>query len=207
MRTTTPLALAVLSLILLAASPGSILAQQAGIQVQQPGSQTPQAAAPQAAAQEPVQAGNPAVVNFTRVDPTFALGGALAPDVFPSLKQAGFKSVVNMRAANEAGVDVEAESAAARAAGLTYFWLPFPNAAPDAASVDGFLKAVVDPANQPMLLHCARGGRASMFWAIKRVMVDGWPLDKAMNELPELSKMVGAPLRAFAVEYLARHGK
>ena len=37
-----------------------------------------------------------------------------------------------------------------------------------------------------MMLHCASGGRASMFWAVKRVMIDGWTVDKAMSELPDL---------------------
>ena len=41
-----------------------------------------------------------------------------------------------------------------------------------------------------------------MFWAIKRVMLDGWPVDKAMGELPDLSKNVSAPLKAFTLDYL-----
>jgi protein tyrosine phosphatase (PTP) superfamily phosphohydrolase (DUF442 family) len=58
-----------------------------------------------------------------------------------------------------------------------------------------------------MLLHCTSGGRASMFWAIKRVMIDGWTVDRAMNELPDLAKNVGEPLRAFTLDYLKNHGK
>ena len=46
-----------------------------------------------------------------------------------------------------------------------------------------------------------------MFWAIKRVMVDGWPVDQAMAELPSLSQNVGEPLRAFVRDYLKQHGK
>lgn len=149
----------------------------------------------------------PGVRNFTRVDATFACGGALSATAAESLKQAGFKSILNLRAATEEGANVEAEAKAAQDAGLTYVWLPFVTASPDAAKVDKFLEAVVDPANQPMLIHCTSGGRASMFWAIKRVMVDGWPVEKAMGELPDLSKNVSAPLRNFTLDYLKQHGK
>ncbi len=173
---------------------------------------------PQSAAQAPVQQAVPAaqaavkselpgVRNYTRVDASFACGGALSADAMSSIKQAGFKSIVNLRAASEEGANVEAETKAAQDAGVTYIWLPFVTASPDTAKVDDFLKAAADPANQPMLIHCASGGRVSMFWAIKRVMLDGWPVDKAMGELPDLSKNVSAPLKAFTLDYLKQHGK
>jgi len=75
------------------------------------------------------------------------------------------------------------------------------------AMLDEFLKLVVQPENQPMMLHCASGGRASMFWAVKRVMIDGWPVEKAMNELPDLSKNVNPTSRALFLDYLKAHGK
>jgi uncharacterized protein (TIGR01244 family) len=147
------------------------------------------------------------VRNFTKVDSTIACGGALSADAFAALKQAGYKSIVNLRAASEQGANVEAEQKAAQDAGLTYIHLPFASTAPDASKLDEFLKAVAAPENQPMMLHCASGGRASMFWAVKRVMLDNWPVEKAMNELPDLTKNVGEALRTFTLDYLKSHGK
>ncbi len=149
----------------------------------------------------------PGIRNYTKVDATFACGGAPTLEAFAALKQAGYKSVVNLRAVSEAGANVEEEKRAATAAGLAYLHIPFVSAAPDPARVDEFLAAVVRPDYQPMLLHCASGGRASIFWAIKRVMVDGWSVDKALAELPDLVKNVQQPLRAFALDYLKSHGK
>ena len=170
-----------------------------------------QAAAPaptqQAAGQPAAKSEIPGVRNFTRVDAAFACGGALSSDAMTSIKDAGFKSIVNLRAATEEGANVEAETKAAQDAGVKYIWLPFVTAAPEAAKVDAFLAAAADPTNQPMLIHCTSGGRVSMFWAIKRVMIDGWPVEKAMTELPELSKNVSAPLKAFTLDYLKQHGK
>ena len=165
----------------------------------------------QAASSQAVQAPAKDVVagvrNFTKVDSTIACGGALSPEAFAALKEAGYRSIVNLRTASEQGASVEDEQKAAQEAGLKYIHLPFASTSPDAAKMDEFLKAVALPDNQPMLLHCASGGRASLFWAVKRVMIDGWPVDKAMNELPDLLKNVGQPLRAFMLEYLKSHGK
>jgi len=164
----------------------------------------------QAVAQAPAAQRQDAVAgvrNFTRVDATIACGGALSPEAFAAIRQAGFRSIVNLRTATEPGANVEVEARAAGNEGLTYIHLPFSSSSPDPGKVDEFLKAVVRSENQPMLLHCTSGGRASMFWAIKRVMIDGWTVDRAMNELPDLAKNVGEPLRAFTLDYLKNHGK
>jgi uncharacterized protein (TIGR01244 family) len=169
-----------------------------------------QAAAPQAQApqvQAPATDAVAGVRNFTRVDATMACGGAVTAGAYAALKQAGFASVVNLRDESEAGVDLDVDRKAAEDAGLKYFHLPFVASSPDAAKLDEFLKLVAAPQNQPMMLHCASGGRASMFWAVKRVMIDGWPADKAMNELPALSKNVPQPVRTFMLDYLKSHGK
>ena len=147
------------------------------------------------------------VRNFTRVDATIACGGALSPEGFAALKQAGFKSIVNLRPESEPGANVAEEQKAAETAGIRYIHVPFASATPDASKLDEFLKAFALPENQPMMLHCASGGRASMFWAVKRVMVDGWPVDKAMSELPDLAKNVTEPLRTFILDYFKSHGK
>lgn len=149
----------------------------------------------------------PGVRGFTKVDPTIACGGALTLEAFPALKQAGYKSVVNLRGGDEPGANVEEHRKAAAAAGLTYLHLPFTYAAPDPAQLDEFLKAVVRPENTPMMLHCASGNRVSVFWAVKRVMIDGWSLDKAMSELSALGMPFPPSLKPFMLDYLKAHGK
>ncbi len=149
----------------------------------------------------------PGVRNFTKVDSTIACGGALSPEAYAALKEAGYKSVVNARLATEPGVNIDEAKKAAESVGLVYIHLPFNNAAPDTAVLDEFLKAVVKPENLPMMLHCGSGTRVSMFWAVKRVMIDGWTTEKAMGELPDLSKNLSQTLRTFMLDYLKAHGK
>jgi uncharacterized protein (TIGR01244 family) len=178
----------------------------ASSQQQAPPAQPPagaKSAAPPAAA----SAGLHGVRNFTSIDSTFALGGSLAEGSLAALKEAGFVTVVNLRAASEEGANVEGEIDAAKRAGIRYVHLPFVAASPDATKLDEFLEIVSEPAAQPVLLHCTSGGRASMFWAIKRVLVDGWTFEKATAEVPERSQTWSDPLKAFGLEYLKTHGK
>jgi tyrosine-protein phosphatase SIW14 len=170
------------------------------------GQAAPAQAQPAAQAQAPAKDAVPGVRNFTKIDATFACGGALTPEAFAAVKQAGFVSVVNLRAANEQGVNIEADQKAAQDAGLKYYHLPFVVATPDSTKIDEFLKLVAAPANQPMLLHCASGGRASLFWAAKRVMIDGWTVEKAMNET-DLAKNANPAARTAVLDYLKAHGK
>ena len=49
----------------------------------------------------------------------------------PELKKMGFRSIINVRRASEAGADVEAEGVTAWSAGLRYVDLPFDSQSPD----------------------------------------------------------------------------
>src|SRR5881227_4477508 len=103
-----------------------------------------------AAAQTPVtKASVPGIVNFSKVETTVACAGATTPAALAEVKKMGYNSVINLRTAAEAGAEIEAEAAAAKAAGINYFHLPFNNAAPDPAVVDSFLKVITDKANEP----------------------------------------------------------
>ena len=171
-----------------------------------PGAQ--QAASPQAGQAQPSTSGAVAGVrNYTKVDSTIACGGALSPEAYAALKEAGYKSIVNVRLATEQGVNIDDARKAAESAGLVYIHLPFNSAAPDTAVLDEFLQVVVKPENLPMMLHCGSGTRVSMLWAVKRVMIDGWSVERAMSELPDLAKNINQPLRTFAMDYLKAHGK
>ena len=145
----------------------------------------------------------PGVQNFSRVDATIACGGATTPEAVTALKADGFTSIVNLRAAEEPGANVEAEAGAATKAGVQYFHLPFRAAAPDPRVVDRFLAVVSEPKNQPVFIHCATANRVAALWLIKRVRLDGWTIPKALEEATAIG-LTSEPLRQFALEYLAR---
>jgi uncharacterized protein (TIGR01244 family) len=115
----------------------------------------------------------------------------------------GFKSVVNLRLANEPGAQVEEEGAAVRAAGMKYVHLPFDRESPDPKLIDNFIAAVTAPANTPAYVHCAAGGRAAALWMIKRVKADGWSQERALKEADALG--LNDRFRPFALNYLRTH--
>ena len=137
--------------------------------------------------------------NLARLETTVACAGAITPDVVPEIGKMGFVSIINLRLASEAGADVEKEEAAARAAGLRYFHVPF-NGTPDPVAADQFLKAITSPGAEPAFIHCAGGNRAATMWLIKRLAVDRWDEDRAVAEAIALGQ-TSLPLRTFAIEF------
>src|SRR5688572_25875573 len=112
--------------------------------------------------------------NLSRLETTVACAGAVTPSSMVEIKKMGFKSVINLRQATEAGADIEGSTAAAKAAGLNYVHVPFNGSAPDTAAVDQFLKAIQEPGAEPAFIHCASANRAALMWFIKRAVVDKW---------------------------------
>ena len=146
------------------------------------------------------------VRNFTVVDGTTACAGATEPRAMAAIAARGYKAVINLRVATEAGAAIEASRAAAEAAGLTFIHLPLNAAAPDMAVADAFIKAVTDKAHQPVYIHCASGQRASALWLAKRMLVDKWSKDKALEEAHAIG-LTMAPLEQFALDSVKARSK
>ena len=150
----------------------------------------------------------PGITNFSRVDssagsggPMAGFGGATQPSAMAWLNDEGFATVINLRLATEAGVDVDASRAAAQAAGLKYIHLPFDAENPDSGLVDTFLAVLGDEANQPVYIHCNSATRAAALWMIKRVLEDDWEIDEARAEAEGIA-LKPEDAAAFATQYL-----
>src|SRR5262245_10983759 len=146
----------------------------------------------------------PGVTNFSKLETTIACAGATTPEAVPALKEMGYKSIINLRLATEAGANVEGEAAAAKAAGINYVHIPFNTTQPDPAVADAFVAAVTKPDNNPAFVHCASANRAAAMWMIKRMVVDKWDAEKAGAEAAQLG-LTNAALKTFAVEYATTH--
>jgi uncharacterized protein (TIGR01244 family) len=146
------------------------------------------------------------VMNYTKVDAVVACGGATETAALEGLKADGFKSVINLRLATEKGANVAENEAAAKALGLNYFHLPDSGAGPDPQIVDRFLSVVSDKANQPVFIHCASANRVGAVWLVKRVLQDGWAVDKATAEAKAIG-LSNPGLEKFALDYIASHQK
>ena len=124
----------------------------------------------------------PGITNYTKVDAVVACGGSTETSALEGLKNDGFKAVINLREASEAGANIEENAAKAKALGLNYIHIPFNGQSPQTKTVDDFLAAVSNKANQPVYIHCASANRVGGVWAIKRVVQDGWSREAALAE-------------------------
>jgi uncharacterized protein (TIGR01244 family) len=144
------------------------------------------------------------VVNLKRLETTIACAGETKAAAIPEIKKMGFASIINLRLANEDGADLDTEAAAAKAAGIPYYWLPFDGTKPDPAVADKFLDLITAKANDPAFIHCHSGNRAAAMWMIKRMVVDHWDADRAGQEATALGLTSGA-LKQFAIDYAQTH--
>ncbi|MEP7355459.1 MAG: sulfur transferase domain-containing protein [Acidobacteriota bacterium] len=158
-----------------------------------------------AAAQTPVKKSTvEGVTNFAQVETTVACAGAATPASLAGIKKMGFASVINLRLASEQGANIEAETAAAKAAGIRFVHIPFNGSMPDPAVADQFMKVITQKENQPAFIHCATGNRAAAMWMIKRALIDKWDTDRAAEEATQLG-MTSPALKKFAQDYIQTH--
>jgi uncharacterized protein (TIGR01244 family) len=146
----------------------------------------------------------PGITNFAQVETTVACAGAVTPESVAGIKKMGFASIINLRLASEQGANIEAEAAAAKAAGINFVHLPFNGSMPDPAVVDRFIETITKPGYEPAFIHCASGNRAAAMWLVKRVLVDKWDIDRASEEATQLG-LTSQPLKTFALDYIKTH--
>ena len=151
----------------------------------------------------------PGINNFWRVDATVSTGGTITARemAIPELKRRGIRSVINLAG----GPEAEAERAAVESAGLKYFLFAINPQTLDPAPVDQFLEASRNRANYPLFIHSGNGHRAAMAWMIRRVVVDGWTVERAGIEAATDGLINDNPMTPvwwkFAQDYLTSHAK
>ncbi|HZS05275.1 MAG TPA: protein tyrosine phosphatase family protein [Blastocatellia bacterium] len=154
-----------------------------------------------AAGQEDV----PPIRNFLRVNEQFCTGGQPRLEHLAKLKSEGVKAIINLRPPGEHRAAEEEEKA--RELGLRYFNIPVVFSDPKEEQVDEFLKITDDPANRPAFIHCAAAIRVGAFWMIRRVLRDGWDVEKAEEEARKIGLRENPFLNVFARKYIEKHQK
>ena len=148
----------------------------------------------------------PGIVNFSKVDAVVACGGATETAALEGLAKDGFKSVINLRLATENNANIDQNAAKAKELGLKYIHIPFNTQQLDPKVIDQFLASIADKTNQPAYVHCGSASRVGSVWLAKRVVQDGWTVEKATEEAKAIG-LRGEPLEKFALDYIATHKK
>jgi uncharacterized protein (TIGR01244 family) len=156
------------------------------------------------AAQQVTRENVTGVTNFARLETTVACAGAVKVEAVPEIKKMGFASIINLRQASEPGADIDAEAAAAKAAGIRFYHIPFNGQSPEPAVADKFLDAITSKGSEPAFIHCAGGNRAAAMWLVKRLAVDHWDANRATAEATALG-LTSPALKQFALDYAQAH--
>jgi len=145
------------------------------------------------------------IKNFLRINKEFCTGGQ--PDLghLSKLKADGVKTIINLRTPGEH--QSAEEEALAKELGLRYFNIPVVSNDPKDEQVTEFLKITDAPENRPAFIHCASARRVGLFWMIRRVLRDGWAIEKAEEEAKKIGLRESPHLNEFARGYIARHRK
>ena len=146
------------------------------------------------------------IVNFSKVDAVVACGGATETSALEGLAKDGFKSVINLRTATEQNANIEQNAARAKELGLKYIHIPFNTQQMDPTVIDQFLAAIANKSNQPAYVHCGSASRVGSVWLAKRVLQDGWTVEKATEEAKAIGLRSEA-LEKYALDYIAAHRK
>jgi uncharacterized protein (TIGR01244 family) len=141
--------------------------------------------------------------NFLRVNEEFCTGGQPRLEHLAQLKAEGVKAVINLRRPTEHRA--EEEEAEAKRLGLRYFNIPVAFGEPQDEQADEFLKLTDDPANRPAFIHCTGAIRVGAFWMIRRVLRDGWTLEKAEEEAACIGLRESPHLNEWARAYIEKH--
>ena len=123
--------------------------------------------------------------SFHQVNQSFSRGGQPTFGGIELLAKLGFKTIINLRAADE---DSGAEEWRARETGLGYFNLPMKGrGGPPDAQMQAVLSLIDAAENQPVFLHCKRGkDRTGTVVACYRILHDHWTSEQAIAEARHL---------------------
>jgi uncharacterized protein (TIGR01244 family) len=117
--------------------------------------------------------------NATVVRPGLVGAGRPSAEAVATLKQRGFRTVIDLRTPGEPGF--ADEKAAVEAQGLRYLSVPVVGSAFSGAQVDAVQAALEQAKDGPVLLHCATANRVGAVWTVLQAR-QGMPVDEALKE-------------------------
>lgn len=126
------------------------------------------------------------------------------------LKQAaknGFRTIINLRTDDEAGVLTD-EERLVEGEGMTYAPIPVAPDTLDDITVERFSQALASVDALPALVHCKGGGRAGVMTLLHLAIYHGWSLEQTLREGEERGNIAPAPdspYRAFFESFIRRH--
>lgn len=114
--------------------------------------------------------------NFAKISDALYRGAQPTEEGFAELKKMGIKTIINLR-------DFHSDKDKLKGFGLQYLNIECNAADIKEENAVIFLKAVTNPLNQPVFVHCQHGSdRTGLMVAIYRIYIQGWNKEDAIKE-------------------------
>jgi uncharacterized protein (TIGR01244 family) len=129
--------------------------------------------------------------NFKQVSNDFSVSGQVTPEELKQAAEEGFKSVLNLRSANEKDVLTD-EYQHAVTVGLDYANVALQPTSADEDLVNQAL-AEIDKLPKPVLLHCGGGLRAGAIALIATAIKEDFTLEQLITKAEEIELSLEQP--------------
>ena len=106
-------------------------------------------------------------------------GGQPTPDQLTAARDAGYKTVLNMRLPEEKGVGDEAAIVAGL--GMGYLSIPIKGAEGLTRENTAAFAKALETAEYPLVIHCGSGNRIGAMFALKAYWVDGKNAEESLQ--------------------------
>ncbi|MEO1174616.1 MAG: sulfur transferase domain-containing protein, partial [Myxococcota bacterium] len=123
--------------------------------------------------------GDPSMKRFD-IEPGITSAGQPSPEQLQGLAQEGFKTVIDLRAAGEAGHPAD-EAEIVERLGLGYRHLPITGPGDVNRETAETLAKLLDQGEGPVLVHCGSANRVGALLALKAKFVDGLSSAEALD--------------------------
>ncbi|MCG6136545.1 MAG: sulfur transferase domain-containing protein [Nostoc sp. LLA-1] len=131
------------------------------------------------------------MTNIKQVSQNFSSAGQISVQDLEQASQAGFKSVLNLRSPDEEGF-VNDEPKQAKASGLDYANVPISSKEANPQVIEQVIQEI-ENLPQPILVHCAGGGRATAIALIATATNEGWNNEQIKAKAQELNLKLEHP--------------
>jgi uncharacterized protein (TIGR01244 family) len=123
--------------------------------------------------------------NYKKVSETVATAGVLSTQQLETLRQEGFKAVINLLP-DDSEYAQPGEQSCIEQQGLSYHYIPVDFKAPLESDYHTFATAMTALQGQKLVVHCATNYRVSAFYAIFAHRNLGWSEEEARAHIASL---------------------
>ena len=142
--------------------------------------------------------------NLKQITKEISIAGQPSPADIEDAHQSGFRTIVNLRTADEPGYLAD-EERLVESLGLTYASIPVSPATLDDVAVARFSQALDSIDGTPALVHCRSAGRAGIMTLLHLAVKHGWTVQETLEEgqkMGDIAPPENSPYRAFFENYI-----